>query len=213
MRAFLHAVLSALLAGTTFPVLAEVREPGAVPPESATSSRDRAAADQLRSSRRVLAVGDSLTAGYNVARAQSYPSELARRLGVEVRNAGISGETSSGLLRRLPALLGAGRYDTVLLCTGGNDWLRGQPATALEANLERAIDLIRQAGATPILVAVPMLPLALADHPVYARVASRKNVALAGGFGMVLGRQHFQPDGLHPNAEGYRQIVDRLLAG
>jgi acyl-CoA thioesterase-1 len=206
MRAALQALCSSLLLVTAESAVADPVSPDDVRPLTNQISQ------QLASSRRVLAVGDSLTAGYNVARQDSYPSVLGKRLGISVRNGGVSGETSAGLLRRLPALLKGGPYDTVLLCTGGNDWLRGVPAPELQANLERAIDLIRNAGAAPLLVAVPMLPLALADHPVYQQVAAKKNVPLAGGFGLVLGRQHFQPDGLHPNAAGYRQIVDRLLS-
>lgn len=179
--------------------------------ETRSTPAPSTSAPPLSIARRVLAVGDSLTAGYNVARVDSYPSVLAQRMGIHVRNAGISGEMSDGLLRRLPGLLRSADYDTVLLCTGGNDILRGRPAQQLKRNLERSIDLIRAAGATPVLIAVPMLPFALVDHPIYAEVAAAKSVPMIGGFGLALGREHFQADGLHPNAAGYRQIVEQLL--
>lgn len=165
--------------------------------------------------RRILAVGNSLTAGYAVAPGDTYPAQLSRRLGIPVDNAGISGEMSNALLHRLPMLLGqkTHRYDLVLLCTGGNDLLRGRPARLLRENLEDAIGLIRASGSTPVMLALPYVPLAPAlDHPVYEQVAKKQNVVCVGGFGNVLTRRHFQIDGVHPNAAGYRQIVDRLMA-
>ena len=165
--------------------------------------------------RRILAVGNSLTAGYGVRPEDTYPAQLSRRLGIEIDNAGMSGELSIALLHRLPALLNRKKlgYDVVLLCTGGNDLLRGQPARVLRENLERCIDLIRATGATAVLLALPYLPLTPAlDHPVYETVAQRKGVTCVGGFGNGLARRHFQRDGVHPTAEGYRRIVDRLMA-
>lgn len=163
--------------------------------------------------RRILAIGNSLTAGYAVAPENSYPAQLSRKLGIPVDNAGISGELSTALLHRLPGLLYRNPYDVVLLCTGGNDLLRGQPAGVLRQNLERAVDLIRAIAAQPLLLALPYLPLSPAlDHPVYRDVARRKDVLCIGGFGNVLARRHFQIDGVHPNEEGYRRIVERLMA-
>lgn len=166
--------------------------------------------------RRILAIGNSLTAGYAVAPEDTYPAQLARRLGgaIAVDNAGISGELSTALLRRLPGVLKRRKdYDVVLLCTGGNDLLRGQPARMLRENLEQAIDRIREAGAAPVMLALPYVPLAPAlDHPVYQEVARRKQVPCVGGFGNALTRRDFQIDGVHPNAQGYRRIVDRLMA-
>ena len=162
---------------------------------------------------RILAIGNSLTAGYAVSPEDSYPAQLSRRLGIPVDNAGVSGELSTALLHRLPGLLYRNTYHVVLLCTGGNDLLRGQPARVLTDNLERAVDLICACGATPVLLGLPYIPLSPAlDHPVYAQVARRKNVTCIGGFGNVLSRRHFQVDGVHPNAEGYRRIVERLMA-
>jgi acyl-CoA thioesterase I len=163
--------------------------------------------------RRILAIGNSLTAGYGVAPSDSYPAQLSRRLGIPVDNAGVSGEISLALLHRLPRVLARRNdYDLVLLCTGGNDLLRGQPARALRENLRRAIACIREAGATPVLLALPYVPLSPAlDHPVYEQVARDTGTRCIGGLGQRLTRRHFQIDGVHPNAQGYRQIVERLL--
>lgn len=182
-------------------------------PGGGAAERQRPSWLEPADTRRILAIGNSLTAGYAVAPQDSYPAQLARRLGIPVDNAGISGELSTGLLHRLPGLLKKrSDYDLVLLCTGGNDLLRGQPARVLQENLERAIDRIRDAGASAVLLALPYLPLAPAlDHPVYAQVARRKRVRCIGGFGSALTRRDFQIDGVHPNAQGYRRIVDRLM--
>jgi acyl-CoA thioesterase I len=126
-----------------------------------------------------------------------------------VVNGGVNGDTSAGLLARLPSLLARHRPDLVILCIGGNDLLRRQSIEALRANLERAVDLSRQAGAEVLLMAVPV-PFTQQDHPVYRRVAEAKGVALVSGVASRLQASDFQFDGVHPNGAGYARITDAV---
>ena len=169
-------------------------------------SRDKPS--RLTATEVVLAVGDSLTHGYGVDRDKTYPAQLQARVPARVVAAGENGETSAGLLRRLEQLLSEDDYDWVLICTGGNDMLRGAQS-ALASNLLRAIEMVRAADATPALIAVPR-PRTSEDHPVYRRVARQSGAELIDGLGAKLARKHFQMDRIHPNAAGYRLIAEHI---
>lgn len=158
----------------------------------------------------ILAIGDSLTAGAGVKREEAYPAILSRRIAAKVIAAGRNGETSAGMLARLPRELKRSASSFVILCSGGNDLLRSMSVADLQSNLEKAIDLVRDAGARPVLVAIP-IPGTKQDHPVYRRVAQHKNVPVIEGIGALLRPEHFLRDGVHPNAEGYRVIVDEMM--
>lgn len=159
---------------------------------------------------RILAFGDSLTAGYGAAEGEDYPSQLALLTGWEVRNAGISGDTTEDGLRRLPAALKVEKPDVVLLCLGGNDLLRKRSVELLQNNLREMLDMIRAAGAQPILVAVPQPALVgLDDHPLYAELAAAEQVPLISGvMSQTLKRSAWRSDRIHPNAAGYQHIAE-----
>src|SRR6185503_19675828 len=104
----------------------------------------------------VVFLGDSLTAGYGLPADQAFPSLLERKLReggtpVRVLNAGVSGDTSAGALRRLPWVLRQ-RPDVVVVELGANDALRGQPTSGIEANLRSILEQCRDAGAKVLLV-------------------------------------------------------------
>jgi acyl-CoA thioesterase-1 len=110
----------------------------------------------------VLAFGDSLTAGKGAGRGEDYPSRLAPLTGLQVINAGVSGELSAAGHERLPALLAEHRPDLVLLCHGGNDILRRNGSESMQANLRNMVHTARAAGAEVVLLAVPTLGSACA---------------------------------------------------
>ena len=170
----------------------------------------------------VLALGDSLTAGYGLPPHQSFPAQLEaalREKGVEARviNGGVSGETSAGGLARIDWLL-AEKPDLVIVELGANDGLRGLDPAATRDNLERIIERIEEAGAHVLLTgmkAPPNLGRAYGDAfaSMYPELARRHGTAFYPFFldGVVADPALNQEDGIHPTGEGVAVIVERML--
>ena len=173
---------------------------------------------------RIVALGDSLTAGYGLAVSQSYPALLQDRLDragytFEVVNMGVSGDTSAGGVRRVDwALEGDARI--LILALGGNDGLRGLAPSALQSNLGAIIDRARAKGAAVLLCGVEAPPnfgqsYTEAFRQVYRALARQKKVEflpflLDGVAGVPLLNQ---ADGIHPNAAGARRVADLVWQG
>ena len=167
----------------------------------------------------VLALGDSLTFGTGATPETSYPTVLARLTGWNVVNAGIPGDTSAQALARLPALLQEHAPALVLVGIGGNDLLRRLPEADTRAQLQRAVELSRAAGAQVLLIAVPRPSAAaaftgsLTDHPLYAEVAEALRVPLhRQGWSEVLSDATLRSDPIHANAAGYAAFAQGLVA-
>lgn len=160
----------------------------------------------------ILAFGDSLTDGVGAPEAASYPRQLAALTGWDVVEAGVPGETTSGGRERLADVLEATEPDVVLLALGGNDMLRKQSTQRMRDNLAAMLSEIQAAGAQPILLAIPEPTLfGLDDHPAYAALAEQRDVPLiAGVFSEVLEQSRLRADRIHPNAEGYRIVAERV---
>lgn len=180
-----------------------------------------AAAPLAAQDRLIVAFGDSLTAGAGVSADQSYPALLAQRLKAEgyayrVVNAGVSGDTTAGGLRRVDWALRL-RPDIVILELGANDALRGQDLGGVRANVEQLVARFQEGGAR-VLVAGMQLPPNYGPRyggefqRLFEEVARRRGAALMPSFleGVGGDPRLNQFDGLHPTAEGYRVIVDRL---
>ena len=169
----------------------------------------------------LVALGDSLTAGAGVAAEEAWPALLAGRLAREgypyrVVNAGVSGDTTAGGLRRVEWVLRA-RPEIVIVALGANDGLRGQSVTAMRANLAAIVDRLRAGGARVLLAGVP-LPLNYGAEytrsfaAVFPEVATRAGVPFLPSLldGVAADPRLNQVDGLHPNAEGHRVIAGRV---
>lgn len=165
----------------------------------------------------VLALGDSLTAGVGADAATSYPSVLAGLTGWKLVNAGVSGDTSAQALERLPALLAQHMPSLVLVCIGGNDFLRSVPEAQTRAQVHDICTQAKASGAQVLLIGVPR-PNALAaatgrlhDHVLYADVAEELKLPLfSDGWGQVLGDPALRADQVHANAQGYRAFAQAL---
>ncbi len=174
-----------------------------------------------RADRRVVFLGDSLTAGLGVAIEDAYPSLIARRLeargqGWTVVNAGVSGDTSAGGLRRLEWSMEGGAA-VVVVALGGNDALRGLPVTELAKNLDAIVAEAEARGARVILAGMEAPPnngpdYARAFHDVYPAVAARHGATLVPFLldGVAGEATLNQADGIHPNPEGARRVADTV---
>lgn len=168
---------------------------------------------------RVLALGDSLTAGVGASASTAWPAVLASLTGWDVVNEGVSGDTTAGGLERLRALLGGSRFDAVIVGLGGNDMLRHLPESATQANLATMAGVAKAHTAYTALIATPRPSLAgrltgsLSDAEFYGEVASRQGVALiADVYSQVLSKAELRSDDIHANAAGYAQIARAIHA-
>jgi acyl-CoA thioesterase-1 len=169
----------------------------------------------------IVAFGDSLTAGLGVPSEDAYPSALERRLRKEgyayrVVNAGVSGETTAGGLRRVDWVLKSTPH-LVILELGANDGLRGLSPEQTRDNLARIIERLRDAGATVVLAGMRVPPnygdeYASAFEAVFPELANRYQLPFIPFFldGVATDAALNQADGLHPTADGYRVIVERI---
>ena len=170
----------------------------------------------------IVAVGDSLTAGLGVAEDESYPALLERQLqdgGLDVRviNAGVSGETTSGTLARIDWVLTL-QPDIVILETGANDGLRGIDPGLVRANIRKIIERLEEKNIIVVLAGMRMVwnlgPVYTADfNRIYAEIAEEKGLIFMPFFleGVATDPALNIEDGIHPNPQGYRIIVARLL--
>ena len=171
---------------------------------------------------RIVAFGDSLTAGLGVAAEDAYPARLQHRLNAQgfryrVINAGVSGDTTAGGLRRVDWVL-KGRPDFVILELGGNDGLRGLNLQETKANLERIIQRCQDASVRVILAGMKLPPNYGADYTkafeaIYPTLAKQYRLTLIPFFldGVAGSASLNQADGIHPTSEGYRIIADKVL--
>lgn len=169
---------------------------------------------------RIIFLGDSLTAGLGLDVSQSFPSRIQERLdrdgyGYEVVNAGVSGDTSAGGLRRLDWALSEGNPRILVVALGGNDGLRGLPAEQLEENLGAIIERGQKRGLTVILAGMEAPPNFGADYTarfrrVYVTLADRYKVRLIPFLleGVAGDSALNQPDGIHPNTRGAAIVAD-----
>ena len=170
---------------------------------------------------RILAFGDSLTSGFGLPPAQSFPAQLEKRLRADgtnarVTNAGASGDTTSGGLARLDWAL-ADKPDVVILELGANDMLRGTDPASVRANLDAMIAKIKAGGAKVLLAGMRALPNWGKEYRrdfdrIYPELARAHDAALYPFFleGVATVPELNQPDGLHPNARGVAVIVDGI---
>ena len=159
----------------------------------------------------VLAFGDSLTFGTGAIPEESYPAELSRLIGRTVINAGVPGEVSADGLTRLPALLDAHRPALLVLCHGGNDFLRRLDESATAQNLRGMVRLARSRGIAVVLVGVPRAELGLSVPPFYAELASAEKLPVETGIvGAIERDRALKSDSIHPNAAGYRRLAETL---
>lgn len=180
------------------------------------------AADDAAGGLRIVALGDSLVHGYGLPPEDGFVPELDRWLDAhgaahaEVINAGVSGDTTAGGLARLDWSLSEGA-DALIVVLGGNDLLRAIPPETTRENLDALIGEARDRG-LPVLIGGMEAPLNYGEDwkaafdAIYPELAAKHDALLYESFlaGVAEDRSLWQPDGLHPNAEGVDAIVEGI---
>lgn len=171
---------------------------------------------------RIVAFGNSLTAGLGVAPDASYPAQLQRKLDeagypYRVVNAGVSGDTTAGGIRRVSWVLNS-KPSIVILELGGNDGLRGLSLQETKTNLERIIQELQNASVTVVLAGMKLPPnygkeYTAGFEALYHALAKQYHLTLIPFFldGVAGSSSLNQADGIHPTGEGYRLIVEKVF--
>jgi acyl-CoA thioesterase-1 len=170
----------------------------------------------------VVFLGDSLTAGHGVAEREAWPALVAERMkgsfpAWQAVNAGISGDTTAGGLRRLPRLLERLKPDLVVVGLGANDGLRGQDPDRIRENLRAIIARCRDRSVRTALLGMQLPPSLGPEHAqrfaaLWAGLAKDENVPLLPFLleGVAGKPELNNPDGIHPNPEGHRIIAETV---
>jgi acyl-CoA thioesterase I len=161
----------------------------------------------------VLAFGDSLTYGTGASTPESYPAVLERLIGRKVVSAGVPGEVTATGLERLPEALEQAQPKLLILCHGGNDYLRKLPEAQAAANVRAMVKLARDNGVDVVLVGVPKLGLTASPAGFYADIAREFRIPYDGDvLKQVLTDNELKSDWVHPNAKGYARMAGALAA-
>jgi acyl-CoA thioesterase I len=202
------------------------KEQAASHADSPSASASLAPHDTSTTRRKILFVGTSLTAGLGLDPDSAYSYMIQRKidsagLPFETVNAGVSGETTAGLLERLDWLLKAS-FDVIVIESGANDGLRGVAADAMEKNLDEIVRRAKTSHPDALILLVQMEALpnygrqyGSAFHDAYVEVARREQVPLLPFFlDRVAGRSELnQNDGMHPNLRGERIVAENVWRG
>jgi acyl-CoA thioesterase-1 len=161
----------------------------------------------------VLAFGDSLTYGTGANPDESYPAVLQRAIGRKVVNAGVPGETSAQGRERLADALAEHKPRLLILCHGGNDFLRRLDDAAAAENVRAMIRLAREKGVAVVLLATPKPGLPPSVPAFYSEIAAEQRIPFEEGvIRTVLFDNRLKSDMVHPNAEGYARIAAAVEA-
>ena len=171
---------------------------------------------------KIVALGDSLTAGYQIAASAAFPAQLeralkAKGLNVEIANAGVSGDTASGGLARLDWSVPDGT-DAVIVELGANDMLRGVDPKVTRSAIDQIVTRLKQRGIEVLLAGMRAAPNFGPDYEravnaIYPELASAHNVVFYPFFleGIAADAKLNLRDGIHPTAAGVESIVTRIM--
>ena len=169
----------------------------------------------------ILVFGDSLSAGYGIARDASWPQLLHEELQqsdsqYKVVNASVSGETTTGGVRRIASALDTHRPDIVIIELGANDGLRGGSLSVMRDNLSDIIEKAKRSNARVLLVGMQLPPnygtaYVSAFQSTFGKLAKQHRVALLPFLLDGVTAAQFQADNLHPNADAQPLIMENVL--
>jgi acyl-CoA thioesterase I len=180
--------------------------------------------EKTESRPKIVAFGDSLTAGFGLSETESYPYLLQERLradgfNYEVVNAGVSGETTHGGLERIDWVLEEEDVEILILELGANDLLRGVPPARMRSNLDRMIRKAKARGVEVLLCGMLAPPTMGAEYQrefqkAFPELASEHGLRFVPFLleGVAMNRELNLPDGIHPNPKGTRIMTDNIYA-
>jgi acyl-CoA thioesterase I len=171
---------------------------------------------------KIVALGDSLMAGYGLGESAAFPAQLERALkakgrAVEIANAGVSGDTSSGGLERLDWSVPDGTHG-VILGLGANDMLRGIDPRVTRQALETIVQRLKERGIAVMIAGMRAPPNLGANYirtfdAIYPDLAKQHDLALYPFFldGIAVDAKFNQKDGIHPTEQGIAEVVKRMV--
>lgn len=173
-------------------------------------------------SEKILIFGDSLSSGYGISIEDSWTELLTKKIRkrkstLSVVNRSISGETTSGGIRRLPKLLSKLSPQIVIIELGANDALRGLPLSQTKKNLKKMVELSKKSGAKPLIVGMRIPPnygkvYSEKFFNIFKQVAIEKKIAIVPFMfeGFAEDREYFLNDQIHPNEKAQRKILENI---
>ncbi|MEC4725141.1 GDSL-type esterase/lipase family protein [Shewanella sp. D64] len=159
----------------------------------------------------ILAFGDSLTYGKGANNGGDYPAVLSKLTGLNVINAGVSGETTTQGLTRLTGLIEQSSPQLLILLEGGNDFLHNTDPDITKTNLAKMIELAQAHSISVVLIAVPQKSLFLTDASLYSVLAEIYDVVLIEDtLADLLKSPAMKSDTVHLNNAGYRTLAEAI---
>ncbi|WP_245653836.1 arylesterase [Novosphingobium rosa] len=196
---------------------------GQKPEDAASGGAASAQSAPQAQGARIVALGDSLLAGYGITPQQAYPARLeaalrAQGVAASVTNAGVSGDTTADGLARLDFTLGGQKPDLVLISLGGNDMLRGLPPETARANLDAILTSLKKKHIPVVLLGMMAAPnmgkaYGKSFDAIYPDLAKKHHAALVPFFmAPIMGKEGMQlPDHIHPTPEGVEAMVKATI--
>lgn len=199
------------------------KAPVAAPEADSAASSAQAGPAVQGPARQIVALGDSLLAGYGLRPEQAYPPRLeaalrAAGINASVVNAGVSGDTTADGLARVDFTLGAGKPDLVLISLGGNDMLRGLPVAQTRANMDAILAKLDARHVPVVVLGMMAAPNMGADYAkafdaIFPDLARKHHATLVPFFmAPINGKAGLQlPDHIHPTPQGVEAMVQATL--
>ena len=178
---------------------------------SLLSCSKKATLPPLKADATILAFGDSLTFGTGAPTESSYPAILKTLVGRNVVSIGVPGEVSRDGLARLPAALEEVRPQLLILCHGGNDFLRKQPEAEVAANVRAMVKFAKDNNIDVLLIGTPKPGFGISVPDFYLGIAKEFSIPIeAEILTDILTDNRLKSDLIHPNAAGYKKLAERI---
>jgi len=160
----------------------------------------------------IICFGDSITFGYGVNPGQDYPSALAKAVDVAVDNVGVDGDTTTEALKRIQADVLDKQPRLVIIEFGGNDFLKKVPEEITINNLRKMVELVQAKGAMVAIVDISAGMFFAQYRKAYGKIAQETGaIFIPHILSGIITNPSMKSDFLHPNAEGYRIVAQRIL--
>jgi len=159
----------------------------------------------------IICFGDSITFGYGVEPGEDYPTALAKLVSIPVMNMGIDADTSTEALKRLESDVLSRKPLLVIIEFGGNDFLRKIPPEVTVNNVKEMIERIQTKGAMVGIIDISAGMFLAEYRRAFANLAQEKGaIFITNTFSGIITNPHLKSDFIHPNAEGYKIIAQRI---